>query len=81
MTTIDKPHCPDDPILTNTPTYATVPAACAAAKALERRGESVGAGEYGGRVFVVHRVGGGWWLTGRMPMLGEWYDSDGIRHG
>lgn len=76
-----KPGSQDDPILANTPTYATLAAACSAAKALERRGETIGAGEYGSRVFVVHPVGGGWWLTGRMPFLGEWYDSDGIRHG
>ena len=31
--------------------------------------------------YVMHCTSGGWLVTERMPLLGEWYTSDGIRHG
>lgn len=32
-------------------------------------------------VFVCDYPHDGYEVTERMPLLGEWYDSDGIRHG
>ena len=39
--------------------------------------------EQAGRPFYVAPDGaaGGWLVTDRMPLLGEWYDADGHRHG
>ena len=42
-----------------------------------RRNES----ETGMRWFALLRHDGVWVLTDSMPLLGEWYDSDGHRHG
>lgn len=33
------------------------------------------------RYFVLKCVDGKYKITGQMPYLGEWFDSDGIRHG
>ena len=33
------------------------------------------------RHYVGRTFEGTWWVTSEMPLLGEWYDSDGIRHG
>jgi hypothetical protein len=35
----------------------------------------------GERWYVCRRHDGVWMLTDSMPMMGEWYDSDGHRHG
>ena len=37
--------------------------------------------ETGMRWFALLRHDGVWVLTDSMPLLGEWYDSDGHRHG
>ena len=34
-----------------------------------------------GKRHYVERSIGCWVVTTRMPLLGEWYDADGIRHG
>lgn len=35
----------------------------------------------GGRPWYAVRVGGLFVLQRRMPLIGEWWSSDGIRHG
>jgi len=35
----------------------------------------------GNRWYVARCYDGSWTLTETMPFLGEWYDSDGHRHG
>jgi len=36
----------------------------------------------GERHYIVWSVPDDFWIiTKKMPMLGEWYDSDGVRHG
>ncbi len=36
----------------------------------------------GRRHFVAYDASSrGWLVTDRMPLLGEWYDADGHRHG
>ncbi len=53
-------------------TYTTRNEAVAEARTAERR--------TGDRHYAV-RTRAGWIVDTRMPLLGEWYDADGIRHG